>query len=89
MGDQMSHYNVNGGVPKTLIQHLLLWVVSSEHFDDEVGAVLTDVLDTKITPELVPPGEDDLGRHAGGWQRRWWRGGHRAGSRGRRRSARR
>ena len=59
VGDQMSHYNVNGGVPKTLIQHLIRWVVSSEQFDDEVGAVLTDVLDTEITPELVPSGEDE------------------------------
>ncbi len=50
----MSHYNVNGGVPKTLIQHLIRWVVSSRQFDDEVGVVLTDVLDTEITPELVP-----------------------------------
>ncbi|GAY11450.1 NAD(+) synthase [Pseudonocardia sp. N23] len=54
VGDQMSHYNVNGGVPKTLIQHLIRWVVSSRQFDDEVGVVLTDVLDTEITPELVP-----------------------------------
>ncbi|ODV05796.1 MAG: NAD(+) synthase [Pseudonocardia sp. SCN 73-27] len=54
VGDQMSHYNVNGGVPKTLIQHLIRWGVSSKQFDDEVGAVLTDVLDTEITPELVP-----------------------------------
>ncbi|MHA6629516.1 NAD(+) synthase [Pseudonocardia sichuanensis] len=59
VGDQMSHYNVNGGVPKTLIQHLIRWVVSSEQFDEEVGAVLTDVLDTEITPELVPTGEDE------------------------------
>ncbi len=59
VGDQMSHYNVNGGVPKTLIQHLIRWVVSSGQFDDEVGAVLTDVLDTEITPELVPSGEDE------------------------------
>ena len=54
VGDQMSHYAVNAGVPKTLIQHLIRWVVSSKQFDDEVGAVLTDVLDTEITPELVP-----------------------------------
>ncbi|MGK5678311.1 NAD(+) synthase [Actinoplanes sp. URMC 104] len=54
VGDQMSHYNVNGGVPKTLMQHLIRWVVSSRFFDEEVGAVLTDVLDTEISPELVP-----------------------------------
>jgi NAD+ synthase (glutamine-hydrolysing) len=59
VGDQMAHYNVNSGVPKTLIQHLIRWVVANELFTDEVGAVLTDVLDTEITPELVPVGEDE------------------------------
>ena len=54
VGDQMSHYNVNGGVPKTLIQHLIRWVISSRQFDDEVGLILQSVLDTEITPELVP-----------------------------------
>ncbi|MDT7658614.1 MAG: hypothetical protein QOF38_3329 [Pseudonocardiales bacterium] len=60
VGDQMSHYNVNGGVPKTLIQHLIRWVISSRQFDDEVGEVLRSVLDTEITPELVPIGEDGV-----------------------------
>jgi NAD+ synthase (glutamine-hydrolysing) len=59
VGDQMSHYNVNGGVPKTLIQHLIRWVVSSNQFDDRVNDVLTSVLDTEISPELVPQGEDE------------------------------
>jgi NAD+ synthase (glutamine-hydrolysing) len=59
VGDQMSHYNVNGGVPKTLIQHLIRWVVSSAQFDPEVGEVLESVLDTEISPELVPAGEDE------------------------------
>jgi NAD+ synthase (glutamine-hydrolysing) len=54
VGDHMSHYNVNGGVPKTLIQHLIRWVVSSRQFDDEVGEVLTAILGTEISPELVP-----------------------------------
>jgi NAD+ synthase (glutamine-hydrolysing) len=54
VGDQMSHYNVNGGVPKTLIQHLIRWVISSGQFDEEVDRVLESVLDTEITPELVP-----------------------------------
>lgn len=58
VGDQMSHYNVNGGVPKTLIQHLIRWVISSGQFDDAVDDVLQSVLDTEITPELVPTGED-------------------------------
>jgi NAD+ synthase (glutamine-hydrolysing) len=55
----MSHYNVNGGVPKTLIQHLIRWVVSSHQFDDRVNEVLLSVLDTEISPELVPQGEDE------------------------------
>ncbi|MCV7346182.1 NAD(+) synthase [Mycolicibacterium rhodesiae] len=59
VGDQMSHYNVNGGVPKTLIQHLIRWVISSGEFSDEVGEILQSVLDTEITPELVPTGEDE------------------------------
>ena len=59
VGDQMSHYNVNGGVPKTLIQHLIRWVVSTSQFDDAADAVLIDVLDTEITPELVPTGEEE------------------------------
>jgi len=59
VGDQMSHYNVNGGVPKTLIQHLIRWVISSQQFDDAVNEVLQSVLDTEITPELVPSGEDE------------------------------
>ncbi len=40
VGDQMSHYNVNAGVPKTLIQHLIRWVIDSGQFDDESNAVL-------------------------------------------------
>jgi NAD+ synthase (glutamine-hydrolysing) len=59
VGDQMSHYNINGGVPKTLIQHLIRWVISSGQFDEEVCATLQSVLDTEITPELVPAGEDE------------------------------
>ncbi|MFF4931066.1 NAD(+) synthase [Streptomyces griseofuscus] len=54
VGDQMSHYNVNSGVPKTLIQHLIRWVISSEQFDAETGEILATILDTEISPELVP-----------------------------------
>jgi len=57
VGDQMSHYNVNAGVPKTLIQHLIRWVISSRQFDEEVGATLGAILDTEISPELVPGDE--------------------------------
>ncbi|CAM4459592.1 Glutamine-dependent NAD(+) synthetase [Mycobacterium basiliense] len=59
VGDQMSHYNVNAGVPKTLIQHLMRWVISTGEFDEQVGEVLQSVLDTEITPELVPTGEEE------------------------------
>jgi NAD+ synthase (glutamine-hydrolysing) len=59
VGDQMSHYNVNGGVPKTLIQHLIRWVIASGQFDAGVGEILQSVLDTEITPELVPAGEGE------------------------------
>src|SRR6202012_195436 len=59
VGDQMSHYNVNAGVPKTLIQHLIRWVVSSKQFEADVSEVLQSVLDTEITPELIPTGEEE------------------------------
>jgi NAD+ synthase (glutamine-hydrolysing) len=54
VGDQMSHYNVNSGVPKTLMQHLIRWVISSGQFDEETGDILAAILDTEISPELVP-----------------------------------
>lgn len=59
VGDQMSHYNVNGGVPKTLIQHLIRWVISEGLFTEAVGETLQAILDTEITPELVPVGEGE------------------------------
>ncbi|GAA1937653.1 NAD(+) synthase [Nocardioides marmoribigeumensis] len=54
VGDQMSHYAVNTGVPKTLMQHLIRWVVSEEIFDDKVNDVLAEIVEQKITPELIP-----------------------------------
>jgi NAD+ synthase (glutamine-hydrolysing) len=54
VGDQMSHYNVNASVPKTLIQHLIRWVIETKQFDDETSATLQSILDTEISPELVP-----------------------------------
>ena len=54
VGDQMSHYNVNAGVPKTLIQHLIRWVMASGHVDDAANQVLGEILDQEITPELIP-----------------------------------
>ena len=59
VGDQMSHYNVNSGVPKTLIQHLIRWVSSTGDFSGEVGTVLLAILDTEISPELIPVKEGE------------------------------
>jgi NAD+ synthase (glutamine-hydrolysing) len=59
VGDQMSHYTVNSGVPKTLIQHLIRWVIASDQFDSDVGTTLQAILDTEITPELVPAAEGE------------------------------
>jgi len=54
VGDQMSHYAVNAGVPKTLIQFLIRWAIKTGQFDDETNGVLAAVLATEISPELVP-----------------------------------
>lgn len=54
VGDHMSHYNVNVSVPKTLIQHLIRWVVWSKEFDAETSKTLESILATEISPELVP-----------------------------------
>ena len=58
VGDQMSHYNVNGSVSKTLIQHLIRFVAESGDVDAATGAILEAILATEISPELVPPGAD-------------------------------
>ncbi|MGB3303332.1 NAD(+) synthase [Gordonia sp. (in: high G+C Gram-positive bacteria)] len=58
VGDQMSHYNVNGSVPKTLIQHLIRWKIHSAHYLPETIEMLQEILDDVISPELVPAGED-------------------------------
>ena len=54
VGDQMSHYNVNSGVPKTLIQHLIRWVAGLADFSDDVDEILLSILGTEISPELIP-----------------------------------
>jgi NAD+ synthase (glutamine-hydrolysing) len=54
VGDHMSHYNVNSSVPKTLVQHLLRWIIASSQFERETSAVLQSILETEISPELVP-----------------------------------
>jgi NAD+ synthase (glutamine-hydrolysing) len=59
VGDQMSHYNVNAGVPKTLIQHLIRWVIAHEGFAPEANDVLDEILRQEITPELIPAEEGE------------------------------
>ncbi len=59
VGDHMSHYNVNGSVPKTLIQYLIRWVANTAQFSDETGEILESILDTEISPELVPNDDGD------------------------------
>ncbi|MCW2527837.1 MAG: nadE [Pseudonocardiales bacterium] len=58
VGDQMSHYAVNSGVPKTLIQYLIRWTVTSDQFDKVTNQLLTAILGTEISPELVPADEE-------------------------------
>lgn len=59
VGDQMSHYNVNASVPKTLIRFLIRWAVDTGQFSDEASEVLSSVLETVISPELVPDDDPD------------------------------
>jgi NAD+ synthase (glutamine-hydrolysing) len=54
VGDQMSHYGVNAGVPKTLIQYLIRWCVRTDQFDAATDEILLSILGTEISPELVP-----------------------------------
>jgi NAD+ synthase (glutamine-hydrolysing) len=56
VGDQMSHYNVNASVPKTLIQYLIRWLIATGPFDAATNQTLQAILDTEISPELVPAG---------------------------------
>jgi len=54
--DHMSMYNPNAGVPKTLVQHLIAWY--ADDAAEEVAVILRDILDTPISPELLPKGAD-------------------------------
>ncbi len=58
VGDHMSHYNVNASVPKTLIRHLIRWLIGARNFDPATVAVLTRIAATPISPELVPGAGD-------------------------------
>ncbi|HEV7392685.1 MAG TPA: NAD(+) synthase, partial [Burkholderiales bacterium] len=59
VGDHMSHYNVNGSVAKTLIQYLVRWVVKTKQFEEAAAVTLLSILDTEISPELVPADDKD------------------------------
>lgn len=56
-GDHMSMYSVNSSVPKTLVKHLVKWFASE--FGGETSRILLDIVDTPISPELVPSGKVD------------------------------
>lgn len=58
VGDHMSHYAVNAGVPKTLIQYLIRWCERTDQFDPETDRVLEAILAQEISPELVPADAD-------------------------------
>ena len=57
-GDQMAMYNVNASVPKTLVKAILKYV--AENSNAETKRVLLDVLDTPVSPELLPPSSDGV-----------------------------
>ena len=56
-GDHMSMYGVNASIPKTLVKHLVKWVADSI-IDEPSQATLLDIVDTPISPELIPADED-------------------------------
>jgi NAD+ synthase (glutamine-hydrolysing) len=62
VGDQMSHYNPNAGVSKTLIQHLIRFAARDGGFGDAASRTMLDILAAEITPELVPAGADGKGQ---------------------------
>jgi len=62
VGDHMAHYHVNASIPKTLIQYLVRWIAGAGSLGKDASAVLLDILDTEISPELVPG--DDKGQPA-------------------------
>ncbi|MGE4569423.1 MAG: NAD(+) synthase [Bacteroidales bacterium] len=55
-GDHMSMYGVNAGVPKTLVRHMIAWKAAESN--PEVATLLADILDTPVSPELLPAGKE-------------------------------
>ena len=64
VGDHMSHYSVNASVPKTLVEHLIRWTIRTRQFDDEASRVLQAIVETEISPELIPGDPTHGGRPA-------------------------
>ena len=60
--DHMASYNVNASVPKTMMAYLVRWY-ANHRASPELATVLNDVLDTPISPELIPPEEDEISQH--------------------------
>ena len=58
VGDQMSHYSVNASVPKSLIRFLIRWAIDTDQFSEGANAVLADIVETAISPELIPVSAD-------------------------------
>lgn len=56
-GDHMSMYGVNGSIPKTLVKYLVQWVAEND-MDEDAKATLLDIVDTPISPELIPADEN-------------------------------
>ena len=60
VGDHISHYSVNPGIPKTMLQHMIRWVCRQNLFGDACTQVLKDILAQEISPELIPGGGEKL-----------------------------
>lgn len=56
-GDHMSMYGVNSSIPKTLVKHLVKWAANN-HVDEASAKTLLDIVDTPISPELIPADEN-------------------------------
>ncbi len=65
VGDHMSHYAVNASVPKTLIQYLIRWIADTEQAGPDTSAVLYRILNTEISPELIPDRSETTPAHGG------------------------
>ena len=57
-GDHMSMYAVNASIPKTLVRHLVAW--EAQRRGGPIGEVLRDILDTPVSPELLPPKDGEI-----------------------------